>query len=323
VATRGKREDRMQTARELGEGVQRYLDGDRDLARRRDLARHHARRAQEAFALIGDAARAKAMREAGRALVLDQNNVDAQGVLAHLLLDAPDQIPEVARDDANRQRSLTRQTVLRKLWPGYLALFVLMASLYYFPLIHPVPVVIGHAFTLALAIVVWAASRRPLPVRSHLVFAIVWLNAAALACGAIVFGPLMIVPVYLIGTIAGTLSQPLGYRWPAIVFPPVLAFVVPLGLELVGIMPSSFHIDHGLVLTSWVLDLTSSLAAAIMIVAVLSQTVIAVVIMTMARTAQDQAQDRLHAQTWHLEQLLPRRSTSQKTPDNIMSSGYR
>ena len=83
--------------------------------------------------------------------------------------------------------------------------------------------------------------------RSHLVLAIVWLNGRA-GVRLDVFGPLMIVPVYLIGTIAGTLSQPLGYRWPAIVFPPVLAFVVPLGLELVGIMPSSFHIDHGLVL---------------------------------------------------------------------------
>src|SRR5262249_57156106 len=41
TATAGERSKRLQTARELGDGVQRYLDGDRDLARRRDLARAH------------------------------------------------------------------------------------------------------------------------------------------------------------------------------------------------------------------------------------------------------------------------------------------
>jgi hypothetical protein len=36
--------------------------------------------------------------------------------------------------------------------------------------------------------------------------------------------------------------------------------------------------------------------------------------MSQARSIQESAQDRLHAQSWHLKQLLPRRSTSQKAP---------
>ncbi|HEX7838973.1 MAG TPA: serine/threonine-protein kinase, partial [Kofleriaceae bacterium] len=48
-ATAAGRAERIRTARELGDRVQRFLDGDRDLALRRDLARAHFARAQTAF----------------------------------------------------------------------------------------------------------------------------------------------------------------------------------------------------------------------------------------------------------------------------------
>ena len=42
------------SARRLAEAIQAYLDGDRDLARRRELARTHAHRAREALGAPGD-----------------------------------------------------------------------------------------------------------------------------------------------------------------------------------------------------------------------------------------------------------------------------
>nr|MBA2538731.1 protein kinase [Deltaproteobacteria bacterium] len=66
-ATEPDRAKRLASARELGERVQRYLDGDRDLEQRRTLARAHLEGARSAADRDPDAA----MREAGRALALD------------------------------------------------------------------------------------------------------------------------------------------------------------------------------------------------------------------------------------------------------------
>ncbi|HEY1552615.1 MAG TPA: serine/threonine-protein kinase, partial [Kofleriaceae bacterium] len=87
-ATAAAPDDRP-SARALADAVQSYLDGDRDLAQRRALATAHADRAREALASSGDEARAIAIREAGRALVLDAGNEGAQTVLASLLLETP------------------------------------------------------------------------------------------------------------------------------------------------------------------------------------------------------------------------------------------
>src|SRR5690606_25301927 len=60
--------ERTASARELHAAVQRYLDGDRDLARRRELA---AELAAAATAHHARGEREDAMRSAGRALALD------------------------------------------------------------------------------------------------------------------------------------------------------------------------------------------------------------------------------------------------------------
>ena len=77
--------------RALVDAVERYLDGDRDLARRRDLAREHARPPPARRAALGRAARARrdaralALREIGRAIALDP---EQRGRRPHA--DAPD-----------------------------------------------------------------------------------------------------------------------------------------------------------------------------------------------------------------------------------------
>ena len=52
-ATAFDRDRRAATARELGERVQLYLDGDRDVGMRRQLAVEHLERARDAYAQSG------------------------------------------------------------------------------------------------------------------------------------------------------------------------------------------------------------------------------------------------------------------------------
>jgi serine/threonine protein kinase len=112
------------TARQLADGIQAYLDGDRDSERRRELAELHAMAAEVATREDSHETRALAMREAGRALALDPQNTRAQFVLSRLLLEPPTAIPAAALRAADDERGETRQDVLRRASHGYTGLLV-------------------------------------------------------------------------------------------------------------------------------------------------------------------------------------------------------
>jgi hypothetical protein len=141
-ATAKDREERLSSARELGDRVQRFLDGDRDLALRRELAREHLERARAAFAegSVDDAAdaaagaaartsaaagtgaaarsddtaavaapRRAAMREAAAALALDPSLEGAAALVGRLMLEPPKHTPreveeEIVSDDVRTSR---------------------------------------------------------------------------------------------------------------------------------------------------------------------------------------------------------------------------
>jgi serine/threonine-protein kinase len=299
------------TARALAETIQAYLDGDRDLARRREIALVHVGRARDALHGSGDESRALAIREAGRALVLDAANVDAQAVLAQLLLEAPHAIPAEALAAAEVERAAIRQTSLRWVASGYIVVLVAMIVLFVF--VFPVRVVWPVATMIATTALTNSfllyATRRQLRTRSPVYMLAILANAAAIASGGLVTGPLLVLPVFLICTLTAALSQPFGYSPRAIVLPYVIAMAVPLVGEWVGLLPSTYHVEHhALVLTPWAIDLTPGPTIALNLLSIASQAMIASSLMISQSRAQRQAQDRVHAQSWHLRQLLPRAS---------------
>jgi hypothetical protein len=293
------------SARVVADAVQAYLDGDRDLARRIALAARHAEQSRQALAGRGDEARAEAMREAGRALVLDPNNADAQGVLARMMLAAPDQIPAKAMAAADAERSLARQAVLRWIWKGYASLVLIMCVLFAFPILNLPLIVAMIVVTAASGALAFAASRRPLPMRSWLFVAGLLGNAMAIGCASLVFGPLLIVPLFLVLSLAGILSLPTGFPAFVLVIPHALAIAVPLVLEWAGVLPATYHVDGGLVLTPPALVLSRTMTVALMLIAIVTASIMVILLTTSQRAAQERAQNQVHAQTWHLEQLLP------------------
>ena len=117
---------RHATARALGDAVQAFLDGDRDVAVRKELAVGHVHEARAALARgNSEADRRAAMREAGRALALDPTAADAADLVTHLMLLPPSTAPvevEAAIDahDIGTARSQGRLAALSMF--GYLAL---------------------------------------------------------------------------------------------------------------------------------------------------------------------------------------------------------
>ena len=81
--------------------------------------------------------------------------------------------------------------------------------------------------------------------------------------------------------------------------------VAPVGVEALGVVPSSFSIQSGmLVLHPWAVTLSPSALLFIMFAIVLLQLVGNTVILDAQRAAQDRAQELLHVQSWQLGQLV-------------------
>ena len=297
------------SARELADGIQAYLDGDRDLARRRELAAQHAARAIDAATYADDQARAAAIREAGRALALDAENAAAQAVLGRLLLDAPSEVPRAAAADVERDRVATRSTILRAICRAYLGITVMFAAVFALPVNHPGVVAAGLGLCATATATAALGARRSGTRRSRQIgLALLWLNAGSIALAAIVFGPMLVIPTLVIGSIGIALAQPIGYGWPMTVGSQVLGIVVPLALEWLGVLPPTYHIaPDGLVLSPWVVSLTPGLAIGLMLVALITQVVTTTIVQVARNRAQRRVEDRLYAMRWHLEQLLPRR----------------
>jgi len=96
---------RYPTARALHEALERYLDGDRDLAMRRKLSDEHARRAEAALARAerDSSERTIAGQEIGRALGLDPDNRLALRMLMQMLTDVPASLPPAAKVEMDRR----------------------------------------------------------------------------------------------------------------------------------------------------------------------------------------------------------------------------
>jgi serine/threonine-protein kinase len=99
--------DQRPSVREVADRVQRFLDGDRDVARRRARAAEQLAIARQALTSGDVSRRAAAMRAAGYALALDPESQDAVELVTHLMLEPPRELPieldrELAAAELNR-----------------------------------------------------------------------------------------------------------------------------------------------------------------------------------------------------------------------------
>ncbi len=246
-ATQPERELRVQTARELGDRVQEFLDGDRDLATRRTLAREHLERAREAFeAATGDKRdpdqRSVAMREAAAALALDPAHRGAAELVGRLMIEPPRTTPKevedaIAADDMRAART-TALAGLIALATGFAFAPLL---LWMAPDGGPWLAVLGAAMLLGCAVSYYnlkAAQPRP--------GAVVICNALIVAVIAHVYSPVLIAPG-LAAAVAIALAFTPRQSWlssgKAIAISLCIAILVPLGLEQLGWIQSTMRID--------------------------------------------------------------------------------
>ena len=152
-ATELERSARFATAREIGDAVQRYLDGDRDVALRKLLARAELDVARARMSSSDPALRGDALRSAGRALALDPTTPEPAELVARLMLEPPTETPpEVERELHEVDLAAFRAS-------GRFGVIVALAYLGFFPILYaigfrqPVPIIGGVAVCLMIVLV--------------------------------------------------------------------------------------------------------------------------------------------------------------------------
>ena len=308
-ATRRERDERLATARELGERVERYLDGDRDLARRRELAREHLSLAHAALSAVGsDVDRATtAMRAAGRALVLDPSFSDAADLVRRLMAEPPSITPRDVQREIDDADDRERRQFARLSAVSYLSYLVFV----------PILLVLGlrdYFYLYAILAVIaangglaWLGMRGMTSrVRRVLVVVVHGVMAALLSR---MFTLIIVAPGAVAVTLMALMAHPT-YARPrraiAVVAFIIAAMLAPFIAELAGLISRSIMIVHDAVViippavhqvprvieTTFVLWTSSMVAVA--------------AAMAWLNARRERAhRHELRVQSWRLRQLVP------------------
>ena len=304
-ATAFDRRARIATARELGERIQRYLDGDRDVQTRQQLARSHLERAREAFSTRGDDARRATMREAAAALALDPALTPAAELVGHLMIEPPDVTPrEVEEQLASGDHDVVRNN-------ARLGMYLFGVLLAFVPLLWGVA---SSGLLAALAVVVvvniamfWRFARGHVLPRP-------WPTIAALVLLATLIAhmstPFLVAPGF--AAVVG-MTVVLSGRDPRVADGRLVAALMsaavvgPWLLELAGVSPTSIRSSPG----ELAFDLHSVTRATPPPVALLALFTLALIVSgcmlaRAIRRRERAAKRQLLVQAWQLRQLVPR-----------------
>jgi eukaryotic-like serine/threonine-protein kinase len=323
--------ERFATAREMHEAIERYLDGDRDIALRRQLAEGHVAAARAALSRGereprgGLAGRADALRELNAALALDPTHTPALSTLARLLTDTPERLPPQAEGELRFMRIRQRWRSARASAAGFASVILLL----------PLAPLVGVASWLALIpMLVLAfllcllslrmASLRP-PGRLHVLSMVVGTAAFAASLG-VLFGPFVLPPIVALAAGLYIIVDSRAQRRTRsmVLGASSLAVALPILAEAFGVWPSAVHftgdafsVEALAIHFSPVASRLALLFATLMAVA-FPLFIISRSVSTLAR-----AERRLFAQAWQLQQLLPdaARGTSVAPPPDSIDPG--
>ena len=331
AATTVDRDERIPRARELGDRVQRFLDGDRDLAHRRDLARAHLARAHAAFgaqasqvdqavdaayghpaaeltvdtAASQDTDRRTAMREAAAALALDPALDGAAALVGRLMIEPPTTTPPeveaaIAEDDIRTIRANARA-----------GMWALIACVFFTPLLwwisppgyHYVMAFSGALVVSGLLYVYAYHTRIPRP------GLVIVGNVVMIAMIARMFSPVFVAPgVAAVLALALVVTPQLSRVGSPFVISTlyIIATLVPFGLERIDAVSRTVSIDaHGILLKAPAVGASEGPSLVVCVLYIVGLIIGTCWMAHAMRTRARAAHRHLHLQAWQLRQLVP------------------
>ncbi len=299
------------TARRVAERVEAYLDGDRDVARRRTMAVDLVWVARSS---MNEGRRAEAMRAAGRALALDPESREAAEIVTTLMLQPPDESPpevtEALREaDAAAVSKHARTSVLA---------YIVLAS--FLPVagwngVRDWNVILG-IFGVSVVLGLFALGFVMRPRVSFYVLMVYALgNAGLLFLLTRAMSPWTFVPAIMCIVIMSKMAYPAFAMRPWIMIAiMVVGFSIVVGLEVRGVIAPGWEIrDGALVLHGMALTIKSGTTMLLLYVGSIATIAMAGIHAAASYRAGRQAQQQLVIQAWHLRQLLPAAPTPSPT----------
>ncbi len=317
-ATMLEQADRYPSVRALHEAVERFLDGDRNMEMRRDLAAEHTARAALSVeaALSGQGATAEqsrrtALREVGRALALDPDNERALGVLEKILVKPPRELPgevvaELASAETVRYRVQLRQGLLTDVLGMSCAFpFAVWMGIRDYTFI--VAVVALTAISIGCKVVAYRRAHTPsVEVFGYLAFL---FNTLAVLMLTRAWGPLFVMPVLLMVFAHAYAATPsLGHQRRVL----ATALTAQLGavlVEVLGLLPRSYTFADGAmtILPRGVTHAEIPTFIGLTVYALFMLVVPMRLSFRLQRLLRE-AEQRALVNAWQLEQLVPRRA---------------
>ena len=307
AATAHDPHDRIATPRALGEAIQRYLDGDRDLERRRALARDRFSAAANALEAHTDDGRRTAMREAARALALDPTLTDAADLVGRLMLEPPTHTPiEVEQTIAAEARETSRRYARVGLL-GYLG-YLLFVFEFLWVGVMDWRYVLAFLGVLGLNIgFAWVRTRTESKHRYYWIA--IAANALLIAVVARIFTPLIIGPGVAAATVMAMIPNP-AIRSPrlagVVTIVMMIAVLVPWLAEYAGVFSRTMWTENGFLLVhSPALEMHGfAVQFGLTVYSIMLIAFSGMMAFTAAR-GERIARHRLHLQAWQLRQLMP------------------
>jgi serine/threonine protein kinase len=306
-ATRSDPAYRFPTARAMHEAIERFLEGDRDLERRRqksaDHARAAARFAEDAIARSDDEARVEAMREIGRALALDPDNAPAMQSLVQLLTHPPPrpplQVEAQLRADMEQRSDSARR---------YSAIAFASALLPVFAIVW-MGVRDWRWVGGALACCPLAMGSSLIPRRWGLRVApalVVTFSLVGLLCVSRVAGAFVLVPALAFGLSVGLALFPNTVPLATSIATSFVAVLAPLVLEWAGVLPASYEFaGDRLCVRAQAVSFPEAPTIAYFLATSLMPVVVVSIYLARIRDRLVDAERRLSVQAWQLGNIVP------------------
>jgi serine/threonine-protein kinase len=247
------------------------------------------------------------MAEVSRAVALDPENDAALGLLARLLVELSDDLPPEAERELERRAARARSAAAR------IGMGAFAVRLAFFPLVVLMGVRLwGLAgFTLALlvgsvAIAFWLWRRSSIELwHGALLLGVSTLSIVLLSS---IFGSyLLLPPMILMNNITFALHAGPRMR-RGIMALGAAAVLVPLGLELAGLVPPAYGFASGnLIVLPRLVDFPPLMTLTLLTLSTVALVTLPVLFFGRARDALVAAERRLFHQAWHLRKLVPER----------------
>ena len=293
------------SARRFAERLQQYLDGDRDLERRRALAAEQLASARVALASQDPAQRQLAAQAASRALALDPDSTEAAQLVAQLILEPPRELPaelRVALESAERDFGRKRS---RRAVPAFLAIFLWAATLPFVEVSSwaSIAVLVGACVAMAgLSWFNWKTGRLPGPV-------VLLGNTVVAVLLAQLASPFVLLPMLVCGQVLLLATNSWIEERPLVVLLWMVAtLLLPFPLEALGVLAPTWRMTPDGLLTFSAM--VSSHRTIDLYFVIFGQIVLGMVVgafgLVVTRSRRT-AQRTAYIQAWHLERMiLPR-----------------